>query len=65
MVHSYAGDMRMLQKFSVLFHSKQFVFSPTEKSLRTKPTCLSTLSKSVFLAHNDSQGLSRIVLSTF
>ena len=48
MVHSYAGDMRMLQKFSVLFHSKQFVFSPTVKSLRTKPTYLSALYQKAF-----------------
>ena len=48
MIHSYAGDMRMLQKFLVLFHSKQFVFSLTEKSLRTKPTCLSTLYQKAF-----------------
>ena len=48
MIHSYAEHMRMLQKFSVLFHSKQFVFLPAEKSLRTKPACLSTLYQKAF-----------------
>ena len=47
MIHGYPKHENASKVF-VLFHSKQFLFSPAEKSLRKKVTYLSTLYQKAF-----------------